>query len=109
MVTNGLGEVQRARIDRLGIDQFFDVISISAELGLAKPSPSIFDHTLAELGVTDRSGVVMIGDSLTSDIAGGVAAGVDTMWFNPHGKDRGMAHPTHEVTSLEAILPLILT
>ena len=108
MVTNGLGRIQRARIDRLGLDRFFPVISISGELAMSKPSPEIFDHTLRELGVTDRSAVVMVGDSLSSDIAGGIAAGVDTIWFNPHGTTASTSMPTHEVSALDEIAPLIL-
>lgn len=107
LVTNGIGEVQRARISRLGLRPFFDVVSISGELGVAKPGPEIFDHTFAELAVGDRAGAVMIGDSLTSDIAGGVNAGIDTIWFNRHDAiPRGVA-PTHEVRSIDHIAALL--
>jgi len=107
MVTNGIGPVQRGRLDRLGIASYFEVVSISGELAMSKPARAIFDHTLAELGVTERSDVVMIGDSLSSDIAGGANADIDTIWFNPHGVPQGSSSPTHEAGSLSAISDLL--
>lgn len=103
MVTNGIGAVQRGRLDRLGIEKYFEVVSISGELGMSKPAPSIFDHTLGALGVSDRSAVVMVGDSLASDIAGGVNAGVDTIWFNRNGSQHTSTAPTYEASSLDAV------
>lgn len=108
LVTDGIGQVQRARIARLDLAPFFDVVSISGELGVAKPGPEIFDHTFVALGVSDRSDAVMIGDSLTSDIAGGAAAGVDTIWFNRHGLEAFTVEPTHVVESIDAIVPLVV-
>ena len=107
LVTNGIGEVQRARIARLGLAPFFDAISISGELGVAKPAPEIFDHTFAELSVGDRNQAVMIGDSLTSDIAGGSNAGIDTIWFNRHGSVAGAVTPTHEVRAIDEIAAVL--
>lgn len=86
LVTNGIGQVQRARIERLGIGPYFESIVISAEVGTAKPAPEIFDIAFDELGQPSRSTVLMVGDSLTSDIAGGVNYGIATCWYNP---DRG--------------------
>jgi 2-haloacid dehalogenase len=49
----------------------------------------------------------MVGDSLTSDMAGGVAAGINTCWFNQHGKPNTSALPlTHEIENLEQLLDL---
>jgi YjjG family noncanonical pyrimidine nucleotidase len=107
LVTNGIGEVQRARIARLDLAPFFDVVSISGELGVAKPGPEIFDHTFAELSIDDRGDAVMIGDSLTSDIAGGSIAGIDTIWFNRHGSVPGEVVPTHEVRSIDEIVAVL--
>ena len=107
MVTNGIGPVQRGRLLRLDIGRYFETVSISGELSMNKPAASIFDHTLLELGVADRSSVVMVGDSLSSDIAGGINAGIDTIWFNPHGSTAGATAPTHEASSLEVIAGLL--
>jgi 2-haloacid dehalogenase len=106
LVTNGLTTVQRAKVARLGLDRWFDPIVISDEVGLAKPDPAIFDLTLDELDRVHgargrRSQTVMIGDSLTSDMAGAQAAGIATCWFNPAGADRpASVELTHECRSL---------
>lgn len=101
MVTNGLSRVQRTRIERLDLGDLFDSVIISQEVGVTKPRSEIFDRVFAELGEPDRSGALMIGDSLTSDIAGGRNAGIDTCWYNPHGVDRRTDDPiTHEITAL---------
>ena len=107
LVTNGIGPVQRGRLDRLGIADHFDVIAISGELGISKPSPEIFDHAFATLGSHSRSRAVMVGDSLVSDIAGGIAAGIDTVWFNRTGatNESGVV-PTHEVSRLDGLRSL---
>lgn len=107
MVTNGIGAVQRGRIERLDLTKYFDAVSISGELGMAKPGPAIFDHTLDGLGVDDRASVVMVGDSLASDVAGGINAGIDTIWFNPRAEQADDVVPTHDVISLGAVGDLV--
>ncbi len=107
LVTNGIGAVQRGRIERLDLTTYFDVVSISGELGIAKPGRAIFDRTLDDLGVEDRSTVVMVGDSLASDIAGGINAGIDTIWFNPRAEQADDVVPTHDVISLGAVGDLV--
>ncbi len=106
LVTNGIGIVQRRRLVRLDLDPDFAAVAISGELGLSKPAPAIFDHITAELELgADRDGLVMIGDSLTSDIAGAANAGIDSIWFNRHGAERPADAPpvTHEITDLAEI------
>ncbi len=103
LVTNGLSEVQRARIARLDLEQYFDAITISAEVGTAKPGTDIFDLTFAELGNPAKSTAVMVGDSLTSDIRGGANFQIDTCWYNPHGKDVVDSAVTHEIRELNEL------
>lgn len=108
LVTNGLSEVQRARIDRLGLGRYFDVIAISSELGTAKPAAAIFEIALAGLGAPARSSALMVGDSLTSDIQGGRNAGIATCWYNPQrrpGSPDGLVD--HEITTLDALLAFV--
>jgi len=112
MVTNGIGSIQRARIARLDIERYFDAVTISAEVGVAKPSAAIFDLTFGALGDPDRAGILMVGDSLSSDIAGGHNAGIDTCWYNPTGIPLpdllpGGRPPTHTISTL-AELPTLL-
>jgi YjjG family noncanonical pyrimidine nucleotidase len=107
LVTNAISVIQRRRIERTGLDALFEVIVISSEVNVSKPSPAIFDHTFAQLTELDRNRTLMVGDSLTSDMAGGVAAGIDTCWFNQHGKANTSSLPlTHEIEDLGQLLEL---
>lgn len=104
LVTNGLSDVQRARIARLDIEKYFRVIVISAEIGVAKPATEIFDIAFAALGSPDKHTAVMVGDSLSSDIRGGTNYGIATCWYNPHGKTAGHdAEVSHEISHLEQL------
>jgi 2-haloacid dehalogenase len=88
LITNGIKEVQRSRLQRSTLrDCFVDVV-ISDEVGVSKPDAGIFDVAFFKMGHPDRREVLIVGDSLTSDIKGGAAYGIDTCWFNPAGKPR---------------------
>lgn len=108
IVSNGLGEVVHARVERLGIGDRFDAVIVSSEVGVSKPAAGIFDAAFAALGGPDRATALMIGDSLTSDMAGGAGYGLDTAWLNRHGVPADTPHPiTHELRDL-AELPAIV-
>lgn len=112
MITNGLSEVQRRRIDRLDLGRYFEAVIISAEVKTAKPGTEIFDLAFAELGNPDRTDALMVGDSLTSDIQGGLNAGVDTCLYAPGldgPKDEASAGPvpTHQISDLTELVPLV--
>lgn len=104
MVTNGLSDVQRARIERLDLAGYFDAIVISSEVGVTKPRREIFDITFDLLGQPAKQSALMIGDSLTSDIRGGRDYEIDTCWFNWR-RSAGATDivVTHEITSLEQL------
>ena len=108
LVTNGLSDVQRSRLSRLGIADYFDAIIVSSEVGATKPRPEIFELAFEQLGRPDKSSAVMVGDSLTSDIAGGRNYGIATCWYNRHG---GMVDPasapTHEIAHLAELVTLL--
>ncbi len=108
LVTNGLSDIQRARIARLGIADHFAAIMISAEVGASKPGTEIFDLTFAALGEPDRAMAIMVGDNLGSDIAGGNNAGIETCWYNPSGLPPSDIHPAnYTIASLDE-LPAIV-
>ncbi|MEM7353494.1 MAG: YjjG family noncanonical pyrimidine nucleotidase [Acidobacteriota bacterium] len=86
LVTNGLKNVQRPRIAASTLSDCFDHIVISEEVGYAKPDPRIFDVAFEHMDQPARDRVLIVGDSLTSDIRGGLDYGIDTCWFNPRGK-----------------------
>lgn len=83
LVSNGNLSVQEGRLAKSGIGRYFDGIFISEVLGAEKPSREFFDLAFAEITDFDPDQAVIVGDSLTSDIQGGINAGVRTIWFNP--------------------------
>jgi len=108
LVTNGLSEVQRARIERLDLEQYFDAIVISAEVKTAKPGTKIYDLTFAALGNPQKNTSLMVGDSLSSDIKGGTNYAIDTCWYNPKGKTKNSTDQiTHEIRDLSELLSLV--
>ena len=114
LVTNGLSEVQRKRIERLDLGRYFDAVVISSEVGAAKPSTEIFDIAFDLLGSPARESVLMVGDSLTSDIQGGINYGIATCWYNPNHQradesDRfnGFGTFDFEVDSLDLLPDLV--
>lgn len=98
IVTNGFIKAQIARVALSPFSDRFETIVSSEEIGIQKPRPEIFQEALDRLGVTDKSRVLMIGDSLTSDIRGGNNFGIDTCWYNPSGmKNTTENKPTYEI------------
>lgn len=83
LVTNGLKAVQRPRFARSTITDFFVDIVISEEVGAAKPHSRIFERAFTSMNNPRKDEVLIIGDSLTSDIKGGNDYGIDTCWYNP--------------------------
>jgi YjjG family noncanonical pyrimidine nucleotidase len=83
IVTNGLKDVQRPRLNASPIGKYFDDVVISEEVGAAKPSRAFFDVAFARMGNPPKREVLLIGDSLSADIRGGIDYGIDTCWFNP--------------------------
>ena len=83
LITNGLKDVQRSRLARSTIGDCFSAVVISEEVGAAKPDPRIFQAAFERMGNPKKEEVLIVGDSLSSDIKGGNAYGIDTCWFNP--------------------------
>lgn len=101
IVTNGLTDVQDRRVRHSIIGKYFYNVIISEEAHAAKPDPKIFELALKSINHADKSKVLMVGDSLTSDIQGGINFGIDTCWYNP---DKSLnsteIKPTYEIYKL---------
>ena len=108
VVTNGIAAVQRGRFARSPFPELLRDIVISQEAGAAKPDPRMIELAMARAGVTDRARVLMLGDSLTSDMLAAANAGVDACWYNPGGRANDAGVPLRwEIRSLgeaEALL-----
>ena len=105
IITNGLAAIQYERIQNAGIAKYFKEIFISEEIGSQKPQKEFFDAVYNKIGI-DKDKTLIIGDSLTSDIVGGCAYGVDTCflnWFDVETK----VSPTYQVKNLSELLDLL--
>lgn len=108
IITNGLKDVQRPRIASSPIHGYFPVIVISEEVGAAKPDKKIFDIAFQRMGDPQREEVLIIGDSLTSDIAGASNYGIDSCWFNPGRKQRPAGlNIRYEIDELSDLIGLL--
>ena len=84
------------------------VRNISEEVGSAKPEGEIFDAAFAKMNHPEKRRVLMVGDSLTSDIKGGNDYGIDTCWFNPHRQaPQDGIEPVYEVHRLDQIVEVV--
>lgn len=106
LITNGLADVQYPRLERSGLQDYFSAITVSDEVGVAKPNPAIFDEAFRRMSQPAKSKVLIIGDSLSSDMTGGINYGIDTCWYNPNGKP-GSLPVTYDIRQL-AELPHLL-
>ena len=100
IASNGSRSVQWPRIKSADIEKYFADIFISEELGADKPSKTFFDSCFAQISDFDPQKAMIIGDSLTSDIQGGINAGITTCWVNPKEKSAGSIKPDYEIQAL---------
>ncbi|MDO4522858.1 MAG: YjjG family noncanonical pyrimidine nucleotidase [Eubacteriales bacterium] len=84
IVTNGVSATQHSRFAICGLDQLADGVFVSEDVGYQKPRREYFAYVFAQIGEFDPEKVLLVGDSLSADIAGGIKAGMDTCWYNPH-------------------------
>lgn len=108
VITNGLADVQRPRFARSAIGDCFTDLVISEEVGAAKPHGKIFDVAFERMRFPRQQQVLIIGDSLSSDIKGGNSYGIDTCWFNPRREPGDEeVEPTYEIAALGELLSLV--
>ena len=108
LVSNGNISVQQGRLESAGIAPYFENIFISEAVGVNKPDKAFFDHCFGAIDGFRREESIIIGDSLTSDIKGGLDAGIRTCWFNPKGKpSRPDIRPHYEIRSLKELQSIL--
>lgn len=101
LVTNGTAVAQKKKLEKSGLQDIVNHIFISEIVGYEKPDINFFKKVISEVGINDLSEVLIIGDSLTSDIQGGYNAGIDTCWYNPKGiKNESSLSPTYIIQNL---------
>ena len=108
LVSNGNAVVQEGRLRSANISHYFEKIFISEIIGADKPSKLYFDRCFAQIDHFDPHQAILIGDSPTSDILGGIHAGVRTCWFNPHHRPpHPLIKPDYETDDLSKLPDLL--
>lgn len=107
-VTNGTKVAQDRKLSRSGLDRIFDGIFISDEVGHEKPAVEFFEHVLARIPPCEKHEMLIVGDSLTSDMKGGNNAGIPVCWYNPEGvPNTGDVTVDHEIRDLREVLEIL--
>ncbi len=107
-VTNGTKAAQDRKLQNSGLGQLFDGVFISEEVGCEKPGIEFFNHVFEKIGEYKKEEVMIVGDSLTSDIQGGNNAGITCCWYNPRKlvKDKEV-HIDYEIDDLRKIYQIL--
>ena len=108
IVSNGTYSVQKGRLDSANIYPLFQGIFISEQIGYEKPSPFFFKECFAKIPDFRKEETIIVGDSLTSDIKGGILSGLRTVWLHrPNAKRDLQIKPDYSVVSWKAFMALL--
>ena len=109
LVSNGTARVQAGRLKSANISHFFEIIFVSQEVGADKPDITYFERVFARIEGFQKEKAIIVGDSLTSDIQGGINAGIRTCWVNPKGKSVTNIVPDYQIESIAQLEALLET
>lgn len=87
IVTNGVRANQESRLSKCGLLKYFDGVFISEATGFEKPQVEFFEYVAERIPDFSKDRAIIVGDSLSSDIKGGINFGIDTCWYAPSGAD----------------------
>ena len=108
LASNGTASVQQGRMTSANLYRFFEQVFVSEEIGYNKPAKEFFETAFARIPGFDPAKALMVGDSLSSDIKGGINAGIRTCWVNPTGEPaQSDIHADWEIRALQE-LPTLL-
>jgi len=108
LASNGTASVQKGRMTSANLYRFFERVFVSQEIGHNKPSKAYFDACFSQIPDFDPAKAMIVGDSLSSDIQGGINAGIKTCWVNPgHAAPKNGIRPDYEIEALHQ-LPALL-
>ena len=108
VVSNGTVLAQTKKLRLSGLGELMDGIFLSEELGAEKPNAAFFDQVFEAIEETDRKKILIVGDSLTSDIRGGNLAQIVTCWYNPNGQKADSTYRIDaQIQDLQEVIPLL--
>ena len=108
IVTNGVEHTQKRRLHRSGLDRYIAGSFVSEKIGIQKPFKAYFDYVFNNIDEKDRSKLLLIGDSLGSDIKGALDSGIDCVWYNPKGIENTVCgKPTYEISDIRDLIKML--
>ena len=108
IVSNGVAYTQHRRLTESGLAPYFKKIFVSEETGYQKPKIEFFEFVFERIPTFNKAETLIIGDSLSSDMQGGINAGLDTCWYNKNQTENKKKLPiTYEIHNLESLLPIL--
>ncbi|PCF88648.1 YjjG family noncanonical pyrimidine nucleotidase [Staphylococcus intermedius] len=109
IVTNGVTDTQKRRIAQTNLHSMMNHIFISDQVGAQKPNVAFFEAVFEVFSQYDKKDFLIVGDSLTSDIQGGINAGIDTCWFNHRQlENQTTIQPTYTIEHIEALKEILM-
>lgn len=107
-VTNGTKVAQVRKLAKSGLDKILDYVFISEDVGFEKPSDKFFQKVFERIGDYQPEEILIVGDSLTSDMRGGQNAGIHTCWFNPMGLAKNFPVKTkYEILNISQVKDIL--
>jgi YjjG family noncanonical pyrimidine nucleotidase len=104
VVSNGFRFVQESRVKIGNYDKYFKELFLSEDIGIQKPDIRFFDYCYEKIGCPPKEELILIGDSLSADIQGGINFNVETIWFNKNNEPQNdTIKPTYTVNHLKEI------
>lgn len=104
--TNGVASTQYSRLENSGIGKYFDKVFVSETAGCQKPSVGYYEYVIKNSDEKDKSKILAIGDSMTSDIKGGIDFGIDTCWYDGFGREK-LFEPTYTVKNIKELTKIL--
>ena len=108
IATNGSAAGQLKTVESSAIATYVKVVAVSESAGYPKPDKRFFEYAMELGGFSDKSKVLMVGDSLSADIAGAISFGIDSCWYNPDKLliSKGI-EPTYIINELTELLSIV--
>ena len=108
VITNGVTSTQMNKLRLSGLAEVMNGLFISEQIGAPKPNREFFDYCLKHIEEKDKSRMLIVGDSLSSDIKGGVLAGIPTCWYRPEGTmNNTLYRPDYEISDLHMLYDIL--
>lgn len=104
--TNGRSATQYRRLEGSGLYKYFDMVFVSEDAGYQKPDKAYYDYVISKIPEKNRAKMLIVGDSQSSDILGGINSGIDVCWYNPNG-EKAVYPSRYEISRLAELKEIL--